>query len=327
MVGIEGATNAVYLIAGEDEYLREAAIKDIKHKVFKGIKSRQGFNYKIFYGENVGAREIVDRARSFDFLAGRQLILVRNFNVFIPSDKKIILNYLKNPSRLTVLMLEAVGKINLKKDVYKEIHDYSKFIDCAKPLASSMAGWIVKLAAGRKKRIEPAAVQLLKMKLGSSLCVLDSALEKLSLYAGARENITVKDIEASIGFDVSYSAFNFSDAVTRKAPQEALRIIKSMVFNKGDAVKLIGMIAWQFERIIKAKRMLDEGVSARDMAGRLNIHSFFIEKFMRQVKSFNGASIKKALAYIIEADLAMKVGKTEPKIILESLVFKLCSLK
>ncbi|MCK5305901.1 MAG: DNA polymerase III subunit delta [Candidatus Omnitrophica bacterium] len=319
--------NAVYLLAGEDEYLREAAIKDIKHKVFKGIKSRQGFNYKIFYGENVRAREIVDRARSFDFLAGRQLILVRNFNILTPSDKKNILNYSKNPSEFTVLMLEAVGKINLKKDVYKEIHDYSKFINCGKPLASSMAGWIVKLAASRKKRVEAAAVQLLKMRLGSDLRALDSALEKLSLYAGTRENITAKDIEATIGFDVSYSAFNFSDAVTRKAPQEALRIIKSLVFNKGDAVKLIGMIAWQFERIIKAKRMLDEGVSARDTAGRLNIHSFFIEKFMSQVKSFDGPSIKKSLTYIIEADLAMKTGKTESKIILESLVFRLCSLR
>lgn len=318
--------DAVYLVAGEDAYLREDALKTIKNKTL-GLKKVEDFNYNIFYAGDVKVKDIIDDLRSLTFLNRKKLTLLRNFNRLSLFDKKFILKYSKNPIDSSILVLEVPIKTDLKKDVYKELISLCKFIDCSTPSFSSVSRWIMQFAKSRNKRISKDALELLIVNLGRDLNALDKAVEKLSLYADKRQDILREDVETLIELDVNYSAYNFTDAIANKNIQMSLKIIKHLVVNKNEAIKLLGRISWHFERILKAKKLLNEGISKKEICLQMGIPGFFIEKFIRQVGIFNLKNIKEVFKDIMGADLILKTKKTKPAIVLESLVFKIFSLR
>ena len=316
--------HSVYLVAGEDDYLREDSIKAIKNKILGHFKKQQGANYKVFYASESKAEEIIDDARSLGFFNQRNLILVREFDKFSDYDKNLIVSYSKNPNKNTVLILESSDKRFLKNSALKELSIYSKLIECNPPPLSKISKYITKFTASRKKKISEKAMQLLIINLGNNLKKLDEAVEKLTLYTN-RRSITSEDVEALIKLNINYNAYNLTDAIGKRKIDEALKIIRRLAVNKRASSKLLGMINWHLERIYKARELLNRGESYHNIAELFNIPKFFINKFFNQVDNFSLEDIKEGFKHILDADLALKTKKIKSKIILESLIIRLCS--
>jgi DNA polymerase III subunit delta len=315
----------VYLIAGEDDYLREKSIKAIKEKVLTPSQKTQNTNYKIFYAQDSKAEEITDSARSSSFFENKNLILVREADKFSEGDKDLIVKYSKNPNKKTIVVLESSDKSILKDRKFKELSFQAKIIKCPRPLPSKIPKYIRKFVSLRKKRISKEAIQLLTINLGNNLKNLNQAIEKLALYK-EEKNITSNDVKELIADDVGYNVYNLSDAIGRRETDEALKIIRRLGVDRRTSLNLLAVINWHLYRIYKAKIRLNRGKSYSQISQELKIHSFFKDKFFNQVNSFSEENIKEGLKCILDADLALKTKKIKHRIILEFLVIRLCAL-
>ena len=317
--------HSVYLIIGDDDYLRQENIDRIKNKILTHFNKHKDLNFSTFFAFQNTASEVINSARSSSFFDKSNLILVRDYHNFSNHDKDLILKYCQNPNKKTVLILESSDRNLLKDNSIERLMNYCKLIRCNHPPLSKVSDYISRFAALRNKRISKEAVELLIMNLGNNLKNLNEAVEKISLYVNERD-IKRRDVEALVGLDVDYKVYNLTDALGQKNKNQALKIIKQIAINKKASLKLLGGIIRYLERIYQARLLLSEGKSQRMIAESLSIYNFLADKFFKQVDNFSLKDIKRCFSYILDADLTLKTEKIKPAIILESLIIKMCAL-
>lgn len=316
----------VYLIAGEDEYLRNKSIDKIKNKLKRNLSERNDPKFSIYYAPRINIQEVLDEVRSSDFFNQQSLVLLKNIENLNSEEKERILKYCNNPSRDSTLILETSDKKFTKQKFFNELKGITEYIACNSPYLSKIHKYIKQFAAERNKRITSQAASILIMNLGNDLRKIDEAVEKLSLYVDSRKDITEEDTEVLIDDNVNYDAYNLTDAIGSKNTDQALKVIKRLAVNRSSSLKLLGMVNWHLRRIYEAKELLRQGQNPRQVATTLNVHSFFQDKFMRAVENFSFRQLNEAFKNVLEADFTLKTKKTRSKQILETLVIRLCSL-
>jgi DNA polymerase-3 subunit delta len=80
------------------------------------------------------------------------------------------------------------------------------------------------------------------------------------------------------------------------------------------------MIVRQFRIMIQVKELGEQGLSQRDMATRLNLHSFVVEKTTRQAMNFSMEQLETVYRKLLETDVAIKTGQMDDVLALDMLV-------
>ncbi len=76
----KGRVDPYYLFYGPGEFRLEKVLDKIRDRYLP--ESARDLNLEIFYGDETGAAEIINRARSLPFLADNRLIIVRRTENF-----------------------------------------------------------------------------------------------------------------------------------------------------------------------------------------------------------------------------------------------------
>jgi len=283
----------VILLFGSEPFLKEEALDRIKRTVLSDIP--QDINCEVFYSEDTN-NNFLTSLRSFGFFDKQRLVVLKNIEYLSSSRKNSLIEYIKNPSANTYLVLDS-NQTDTHKGILKDISRYAKSIQCNKLSTISLYNWINKRLTLYKKTINKDALELLVELKGSDLRSLASELDKLALYNDQNIVITKDTVEALVGSSITHSVFELVDAINSRNCQKALRIAHSLTKSKKREVEIIGALGWQFKRLWMLK-------------GQLN--------------NFDLASIKKAFERLVKADQAMKSGRKNKKLILELLLIELC---
>lgn len=168
---------------------------------------------------------------------------------------------------------------------------------------------------------------MLNQFVGPNLRLLDSELEKLSLYAG-EEQIDEGHVRRMVAQVREASIFAAVDAIVQGNPSLALRLLRKLR-NDGAALPYIqAMIARQLRLVTVAKELVETRVPRGEMGARLELRAdFAVRKTLEQARRFSWPRLKALYACLLEMDLAIKQGRQDEDLALELLVAQAAELR
>lgn len=317
----KGQFAPVYLFVGEEDFLKEEAIRRIKAALVDSIT--QNFNLDVFYGGEGEVTRVVNVASSPPLLAQRRLVILKEINRLSPSDRRVLLSYVQNPSPTTCLLL--VGpKVDLEKGFFRQLSQQTVTVIFWRLFEEQIPDWIRERVREKGKRISSQAAGLLQEKVGNDLWTLDNEIEKLMLYVGPREQIELEDVNLVTGGWRMDTVFNLSDAIGDRDLVRALHVLGQLLESGESPTVLVTMLTQYFASLLRVKELDKASKSPQEVARLANIRAFLIKDYIRRARNFSLSELKQAFELLLEADTRLKSGYQSPKMVMELLVYGLC---
>lgn len=320
----KGALSPVYLFYGQEDYLIESWTTALQKALLQ--PGDEDFNFDVFYGNETDGAAIVNAAMSFPMMADRRLVIVREFHHLKEKNIKLILSYAKKPMASSCLVLTS-SKLKGTNSVVRSLSKLCPAIE-AKPLYDNhVLPWITSHVKERGYSITVQAANLLQMNAGNSLRRLASEIDKVELLLKERTEIDVPDIEAAVGASREFNIFEFADAVVDKNQARSLSILKRLLELGESPIGMLVMLTRHYSIIAKAKDMIRLHTRKDEMSKSLKINPYFLEKYLRQAAKYNRNQIAAVIQLLLEADQHLKSSYQKPKLIIETLIFEINSLR
>ena len=315
---------SLYYLYGDDAFLIEEAIKNIKDRAIPNDSN--DLNYEVFYAGNDRVSDILNAAQTMPFLSKKKCILVKDANRLSAKESEGFIPYFSDPSDFACLIF--IGeKANLKQKFFIQLQKSGVIVQLNHPHNRELPYWIHRLAKSFDKKISKEATVFLIDIVGNNLLQIHNEIEKVSIFTGEKRNIDVEDIQAIITELKIESIFDLIDSVVNKNNEKALNILNKMLASGEDHLMILGMIVRQFRLILRAKDMLQRGLTPSFIGKRLGIRNFFLKGFLEQVKKYSFDELKWTFEQFLKADLALKSSKLTKQILLERLILDLCGYR
>jgi DNA polymerase-3 subunit delta len=296
-----GRLRPVYFFAGEETGFIDEGGELLLQKLV--TPEMRDFNFDVFYGSEVNAARVIDRATSFPMMASHRVIVLRDVQKMSPGDLEALAKYAANPSRTTYLIIAMREKESRKKGI-EALRKASAYVDCKPLYENQIVPWVQKYVRRLNLSITAPAAQWLASEVGASTSVLRSEIEKLRLYLGERTEITEEDVQQVAGFRKEHSIFSLQDAVGAKDLAAALRIYENLPPHTS-AGAIISSLARYFGHL-----HLAHGLPARrdqaQLAEKTGVHAFFAERLQRAAQNYSPAEVRNALEVLLQTDYLLK---------------------
>jgi len=311
----DAAIKPVYVLHGDDAFLRDAHRQEIVSHVINDADPQLAVTT---FDADAELAEVLDELRTVPFLAERRLVILRDADPFVKKHRKSLEEYLNAPAGTASLML-IVSSWDQKWRLAKRAEKIGQYLDCSVAQKQSLVPWLQEAAARRGKKIARDAAELLEHWTGKDKAALDGEVEKLSLFVGQRQQITIEDVSTLVTATAGPGAYALTNAITAGDTVAALEALEGMLNVRGDEFKTLGMIAWHLRRALKAHR---QSASGR----KLNMWLPYDQRgpFRAMLDRRPPAKLHGDFRRLLRADLGMKTG-LDAKAALQELVVGLCS--
>ena len=319
-----GDTAPVYLVESDDLPSRQEVAQAFTALVDEGLHA---FNVATFFARDAttaGDRDalysaILGAARTLPMMVPRRLVVVHDAEALLtprrgrdddapePAAKRRARSlspaedfeaYLERPEPTTTLVLETAG-LDRGRRVTKLLLAKAAVVNCGElRRADDLSRWLATRLDRDEMRIEPAAVTALLETVGwipgagersINLPRIRSEIDKLVLYAAGESTITAAHVrDLVIPLDESSGVFALIDMLKRGDAAAAVREVETLMEGGAAGPMILGQI--------------------RAAAGQLR----------------PDARARRALSAVLDADLALKSSRGDPRHVLECLVVELC---
>ncbi len=312
-----------YFLFGEETFYHTEIIHSLTGKLITA--DNREFNHESLDVKTTGVQDWIAAAKTFSFLGGTKLVLVRDLHeiTLTPKEADALIAYVKDPAPESCLVLTAL-KADRKKKIFKTLCKESFAVECAAPRESALLPWLKKRAEAQGYRLSGEAANILIARTGPKPGILASELEKVLTFAGKNRTVTEEEASRVVGESRQENAFALTDALKDKNGERALRLLHNQLDHGEDPIKVMGSIAWQFRVLWEVKALKGRKLPAARIAQEMGAKPFLVEKAIRYTENFTRQELKRSFQYLAEADRKLKTSGGDPQAILESLVLRLC---
>ena len=293
-----------YLIVGGDGPKISRALERLRRRV--GADNVERLSAR----ESTGA-DAVAACNAMGLFAGGsgRLVLIQDAEVWKAADVKALATYLEAPAPDTVVALTGAVKADsaLAKAVAK--HGDVLAYDVS---AKALPRWVAEQFARVGAKAEPDACSALVELVGDDVDELAAEIDKLAIWASG-ETIGARDVQALVAGRAETSIFALTDAWGRRDVAAALGASEELLDRsdrprRDELLRLAGLLANHVGRVRRCQALAEEGLRAREAAGRLKMHPFAAEKAFAQAKNFSVDELRRAIVQLARLDLALKGG-------------------
>jgi DNA polymerase-3 subunit delta len=258
--------------------------------------------------------------------ADRRMVIVKRAGDLSAAALEILAACAVDPPPTTCLVF--VGeKVDQRKKFFQELKKKGELVECKRPYENQLGAFIREEAKGLGKRIEPAAAEMLVYLVGSNLGELTTQLEKVALYVGQREAITIGDVRGIVSDTKVESVFDLANAMGERDPAKALRSLATILRDGEAPLMLLAMIARHFRQLWRVRDLMAQKVAQQDISRLAGINPYFLKGVMAQARNFGTHELKRVFESLYAADLELKGGGSRrPALIMERLVMDVCGI-
>lgn len=317
----KGTFHPVYLLYGPEPYLR----RNYKDKLIRAlVKPGDSINFSKFNEDNYDSEALVELCQTMPLFAEKRVVLCDLCRAFSKSDEKLS-DYLSSPNDSTVLIFTEEKTPDKRTKTYKALMKNALLYECALPPQADqreriLAQWIGGRFKMAGKVMENDAWTRFYQRTSSSMDLMNNEYEKLLSYVGDREVVTVSDVEAVTSGHLEETVFSLIDAITERNAALTGEIYESLLEDKASPDEIIRIIEGQFNKILIARDMSEEGADNRDIATRSGINIYFVGKTLARSRSFSRTDIINFLKRAEYYERLKNSGRIDPYAALELLI-------
>lgn len=312
-----GSFRQAYLLFGEEAYLKRM----YKDKLLKALtEPGDTMNFASFEGKGVEVGPIIDLAETLPFFAERRVILMEDTGLF-KSGGADLADYIKEMKGATVFLF-VESEVDKRGRLYKAVKDKGRVAEFGRQDEKTIEKWVLGILNREGRKITRATFDKLLYTTGMDMEHIEKELEKLICYTIGRDVITEQDVEAVCAVRTSNRIFDMVEAVAAKKQEKALSLYYDLLALKEPPMRILFLLARQFNLLLQVKSMQKKGFLKADIAKRAGLHPFVAGKYMAQTKSFSDAFLKTAVEDCVSAEEDVKTGRMNDVMSVELLIVK-----
>lgn len=327
----------VYLIHGAESLLIHQATKWLKQSVL--ADAMEDFNFDRFDAgdSSFHVSKVVAAADSPPMMAARRLVWVQSFELLNMHAKDKVLDlieYLKNPSPDTCLVLESHKKLDKKKALWKLLSKKgspAQIVEFDTLKGKEVTQWLQMQAKRLKLKVNTEVQILIQESAEEQLAVILDHLQKLKLYISPRTDVHIDDVKALIPEALlQTTVWRLLDALSRKKTTEVLSMTHVLLQQGQSELSLFALIIKQIRELTLAYAVQARGGGEKELVQVAKLPPFVAKKLMGLLRNssqiFKVNELMEAYQLLLHADRNLKGSKVTPTLVLENLLINLCLL-
>jgi len=350
----EGTLLAGYLYFGEEEYLAEEFVEELKQVL--AASSGGEFRLTRMDLDEAKWRDIVDAARTAPFLFEPWRAIVvrvpekasspgrgpdrksgaegeegRTSKFLAAIEQKILREYFADPAARTVLVVVRAGKVRKDDAFVRFFSSLPKSVFSTTEMKRLSAPALMRRADDRAralgKTLAEGARQRLFELLGQDLRLMMNEVEKLAVFVGEKKGIGEDDVNQATAGQRSYESYELDDALAAADFAKGAAVLNDLLAEGERPEQIVGRLAGFFRNVLVARTWLAEKSRAKDeifqalfpyiSKGWGDLYRRKYGDFFGVVEGFTASELNALLAKLRRVDARLKSTDADPKTALE----------
>ena len=312
-----GQFKKIYLLYGDEAYLK----KQYKDKLKKAlVQPDDTMNFSAYEGKDINPKELIDLSETLPFFKEKRMILVENSGFFKNSCDDLAEYMSQVPESTCFVFVEE--EVDKRSKLFKAASRAGSAVEFETPKEDMLIRWILGRIQREGKKITQSVMQLFLSKTGSDMENIDKELEKLICYTLDKTEISAADVEAICTGQTENKIFEMIDAISAKNQKKALDLYYDLLALKEAPMRILFLIARQFQNLLLIKSMSAKGYPAVSIAKTAGMPSFAVQKNLRQAGAFKINQLKEAIEDCGQAEEDVKTGRMADQLAVELLIVK-----
>lgn len=317
----------VCAVAGDEAFLRQVVFQKIRSLVLS--EQDADFCLSRFEGAEVSFADVLrETAMIALFGSGKRLVVVDQAEPFISQFKDKIEDYLEEPNKAGILLLNLTTfPSNLR--LYKKISEKGIVFNCKALSHSSIPTWLINWAKKNcQATLDRESAETLVDLVGDDLGVLDQETRRLALLAPGGK-ITRTLVQEQVGSWRQRKVWDLIDVALDGNTAEALRQLDKLVTAGEAPIAILAQMAATLRKLAAACQIFLEAEntpgkprpSLPSVMEQVGVRSFVKEKTIGQLKKLGSKRGKNLIQNLLLADLDLKGGsRSDPRLTLERFI-------
>jgi len=318
----------LYVFHGPDDFSRAEKINELKAAIDDSASA--GLNVTQLDGPGLTLNDIRHHTDTLPFFVTKRLVVVSDYLTYVthhPDDLQALVDYLPNLPDSADLVFDEKDALERDHPVLK-MAQANGIVHFAGLDPNNLQPWIVKRAKELDANIEPSAAAMLARLVGPQLRILNSELEKLSLYVNSERPISAADVELLVPYTEEAEKFGMSNAIGKRDARRAYDQLHKELDDGRNPMAIMGSIAAQIRALIEVKDMAEHGMSPAEIAQVKGWRSDYAAKArLQEAANYSMARLEQILEMLLEFDVAIKTGKIDSMLALDTLIARLCTAR
>lgn len=312
-----GQLKNVYLLYGTEDYLKRQYRDKLKHAL---VEPDDTMNFSAYEGKDINPKELIDLSETLPFFKEKRMILVENSGFFKNSCDDLAEYMSQVPESTCFVFVEE--EVDKRSKLFKAAFRAGSAVEFETPKEDMLIRWILGRIQREGKKITQSVMQLFLSKTGSDMENIDKELEKLICYTLDKTEISAADVEAICTGQTENKIFEMIDAISAKNQKKALDLYYDLLALKEAPMRILFLIARQFQNLLLIKSMSAKGYPAVSIAKTAGMPSFAVQKNLRQAGAFKINQLKEAIEDCGQAEEDVKTGRMADQLAVELLIVK-----
>lgn len=305
----------VYVLSGSEPFLRDIAVRTISKLAFSEGEMRD-FNedeFSLSTPENLISA--LSAAQQLPMMATRRVVRVSDVRIAATANRDTLKedhfdaleSYLADPSPSTILVLIA-DDLNGNRKTAKLLIKYATVVEF-KPLdQAELVSWVRGKLEETKTKIDEGSLRRLISLVGHDLRRISTEVEKL-ITAAMPDNVVTSDhIDDLVPFTRELENFDLTDHLIAGRKQQAIESLKKILDDGAEPLALLGLISYNFRRLLIAKEMMANGTSREEVVRTMRLRYGDQEPFLLAARRSKREGLVRILERLNEVDLAIKTS-------------------
>ena len=312
----QGAPQPVYYLHGEEDMLKEEAIRALLDRVVE--PAMRDFNVDVRAAGELDPAGLHALVNTPPMLAARRAVVLRGVEQLRKKSpaREELLHYLANPNPSTLLVLVQSGPA---PEPEADLAAHATAVAVGRLAPERVPAWLAHRAGPLGLTLAPDAVELLIAAVGNDLGALAQELEKLGALAAGR-TATADDVTAVVGVRRGETLDDLVATALERRAAAAARLVGPVLEMAGmSGVRIVSALGTALVGTALARAELDRGGSpprqAEDAVFRhvlaarpfgLGSYKAVAARWVGWAAAWQAAELARALRAALAADRALK---------------------
>ena len=320
-----GSLPSVLLFEGEEEYLKQTALKDLRAALLP--PGMEQMNEVVLDAPETDA--LIAAAETLPFLADRRLILVRDHPALTgraEGDERLV-SYLPQVPSSSLLLFYCTVKPDGRKKLYTAIKKLNGIVSFTPLRDRELTTFVTGAFRDLGKECDERTADYLIFTCGTDTSRLLTEVAKIAAHAGENSSIHPDDVSALATPSTECTIFQMTDAVVAGQSGRAFTLLRNQLLSGTDRVAMLAMLLRQYRLLQHIKIMQYEKRDNAFIRSSLGVPPFAVEQYFRQAAQYTGSQVKQAVQICFDTEYGIKSGRLNQEGALEAAVLKLLTLR
>lgn len=314
------------LFAGDESWHRDRAWRIVLRAL---VPDDASFGVTVFGDEKVPTAAVAAAARSGGgMFASRRVVLVGDLSILEGEGDKErtdpLAAYASAPPADSHVLIRARA-LDRKRRLHAALAEAGTLLlfrsAGSEPEVAQAVAAVESIAADKGVSLASGAAAFLLERCLADFHRVEREMEKAADWSADRAGpLTPGDLAEIVHGDAASTGWEISDAITARDAEAALRWARRLgdVRDKGEAIPIVGGIAWRARTMLKAKAMLKRGAREQQVVDACRAWAYR-STLLAGVQRYTLDELLAFPARLLEADRALKGGGLAARAVLESL--------